>query len=164
MEFTTKDWIVILVPIVLEGLVFFVFQAYFNEKMRRFEKKLDVKDNVINTFLSKIMFIRLEYENIFNRGEEVPNDEIQDFFNLINPTFHFFQANECDLEKFKKEYQNFYDSWFVLIKIWNNYVGSEQNPESVLGKSLMLQLEECKQATDTLIYQIRNKGFLGNKL
>lgn len=159
MDFTTKDWIIILVPVILEGIVFFIFQAYFNKKLARFEKKMEVKDDVVHSFLEKIMYIRLEYENIFNRGEEVSNDDIKNFFELINPTYHYFQANKHDLEKFKNEYNDFYNSWFVLIDIWNNYVASEQNPKSDLGKSLESQLSVCSQSTDTLINKIRNKGF-----
>ncbi len=154
-----KDWIVMLIPLILECVVFFVFQTYFNRKLARLEKKMGLKDNVVYSFLEQIRHIRLEYENIFNRGEAVSNDEIKNFFELINPTFHFFQANRRDLEKFEKDYNCFYHSWVELVDIWNEYARSEQNPSSELGRGLESQLEICKSTTDDLVNKIRNKGF-----
>ncbi len=156
MEFETKDWIIMLVPVVLEGIVIFIFQKLFN---RSIDKKFAFKDNIIYSFFGQIKDIQTEYQYIFNSQKEVSNEDIQKFIDRINPTYLYFQKNLRDLKKFKNEYYNFYFSWIKLVEIWNIYVESEQNPESKLGKELTHQLEVCESATTTLVNKIRNKEF-----
>lgn len=88
MDLTTKDWIVMLVPVILEGFIIFIFQTFFN---RSVDKKFAFKENIIYSFLGQIKDIESEYQYIFNSQKEVSNEDIQKFVDRINPTYLYFQ-------------------------------------------------------------------------
>lgn len=157
MEFTIKDWIIMLVPVILEGIVFFIFQAYFNKKLRSFEKKIKIKEDVIHTFLGKIMRIQLEYQYIFNSKKLISENEIQPFLDILNDLRVYYLANERDLNKFKLEFEDFYNTWVDFVGFWNNH--NKKDIDDVFRRRIHHQLKVCEINANALIDKIRNKGF-----
>lgn len=157
MEFETKDWIIMLVPVVLECIVFFIFQTYLNMILKRFEKKIGIKDNVISTYLQNLMSIKLMYQCTFNNGKIVSETNIQLFLNMLNDLRDYYLANINDLSKFKDEYEDFHNSWMTFVDFWNKNNGKLIDNE--FKNNIENQLKICEKNIDILISKIRNKGF-----
>lgn len=49
-----KDWIVLLVPIICNGFIVFVFQKILGKKIERQSKRQDIRDDVLKRFWNKL--------------------------------------------------------------------------------------------------------------
>ena len=45
-----KDWIILLVPIICNGIIVFVFQKILSRKIERQSKRQDIRDDVLKKF------------------------------------------------------------------------------------------------------------------
>ena len=51
---STKDWIVLLVPIICNGIIVFAFQKILSKKIERYNKRQDIRDDILKQFWNKL--------------------------------------------------------------------------------------------------------------
>ncbi len=53
-----KDWIILVVPIICNGIIIFVFQKILSKKIERQSKRQDIRDDVLKKFWNKTTRIK----------------------------------------------------------------------------------------------------------
>ena len=71
---TQKDWVVLIVPILANGLVLYLLQLYFQSKFKRSERKDEVKQKINNQFFSLLLDIKTNFRTLGRCLMSSPDD------------------------------------------------------------------------------------------
>lgn len=114
----TKDWILLLTPIVCDGILIFLFQNILNSKLDHLNKRNSLRDETLQLFWKKLqdlnnIFIQFNL-NIMQNPNTLP-DELKKIENAIFVLIQFYDTNQYDLSIFSKEFDKFKKSWEQFI-------------------------------------------------
>ncbi len=119
----TKDWIIMLVPIVINGFLIFIFQSTYTKHLRKTERE--------NMFLNdtlRILYDKLQNLNtgIFEVAVKEQNFElleksVQNTEELMLDLMAFQKGNYFQLSKFDKFFEKLNNDWKASVKIWDDF-------------------------------------------
>ncbi|MBE6816018.1 MAG: hypothetical protein E7522_11300 [Ruminococcaceae bacterium] len=128
----TKDWIIMLVPILINGVFLFVFQQVMTQKIKKTEKKTDYRQGVLTEFLSLMQSV---YDNIKNIAWALkPNsDDFAEHWNSfvlqIQNINSFYNTHKPTLSSLEKPYEKCIEGYKRLDWILSKYVAENNGSE-----------------------------------
>ncbi len=69
-----KDWILLFVPIIANGVLLYIIQSYFNQKMKQNEHKNEIKQNINNAFFTMLIDSKANFRNLGHCLNDSPKD------------------------------------------------------------------------------------------
>ena len=150
----TKDWILLLFPIIANGVILYFIQLYFNQKAKRNEHKNEIKQNINNTFFTMLIESKENFRNlghclIDDPGNiELFNQNLFKFNIGIRKTLDYYN----DYTFYLKDYSN---SVKCFETLYNNYVEFGRN-HPILNEESRSKLQEFINELFDLICEIAN--------
>lgn len=153
-----KDWIVLFVPIICNGIIVFVFQKMLGKKIERQSKRQDIRDDVLKRFWNKLQELNdtfIQTNIAVMRDPKVSGNSLGIFQSVILDIIQYYDTNEFDLKVFAEEYNDFRSCWIDFENTYRSYVGKQLNHEmqKLLGEKLQL----VKEKNQVLISKVRKK-------
>lgn len=147
VKMENKDWILLFIPILFNGIFIFSFQKAINGKIEKTKKRNNLRDEVIFHFWQKFKELNtelLQANDDIQQGRIALEEGLTNIRNQIVEIIKYYDTNSYDLELFKEKFDNWHESWLIFTK--------QTNKESA-GKKLQL----FKDNTVGLINLIREK-------
>ena len=119
---TTKEWILLFIPIIINGVFLFIFQNIISIKFDKQIKKREVKMNVLEPFRNKIteaIFDVNKLKDSMFRQKNI-SKEIKDYVNKIHEVKNLHLAYDNILPSYEKEMYELTSSLDICIEIINN--------------------------------------------
>ncbi len=69
-----KDWVLLLLPILFNGIIIYYIQSYFQTKMKRDEHRSGVKRKISGEFFSLLLEAKSNFRRLGHHLQEKPND------------------------------------------------------------------------------------------
>lgn len=116
---TTKDWILLFVPILCNGILFVIFQKVF---LDRYIRRRLMKEDIIKEFLNKLKsFSDLIIQSGFdsNRDANSVPENVSEMQNRYIDLIKFNTANKYDLTKFSSAFDQFCKNWSMFVDYYN---------------------------------------------
>jgi len=154
----TKDWIMLIIPIVANGFVIFIFQKLFEKRLKEITKRQDIRDKVLYTFWEKLQslndsFIQL---NIQSRNDpSIAENCISIFGPQVFEIARYYDTNKYDLKIFERNFNELQNTWNEFNSIWYSYANKSLTSEMKINLGHKLQL--VKTANLELIDEVRKK-------
>ena len=119
----TKDWIVLFVPIVCNGIFLFLFQFYLK---RYFEKRDRVRIERVKTFQELYTHAESAQTAMCALLHQKQDDNFTELFNRVAEQIHqlkrFYDANEPQLEIFNAKLQEVFSTWDTITTLMQDIV------------------------------------------
>lgn len=102
----TKDWILLFVPIIVNGFVLYFIQLYFNQKVKHNEHKNEIKQNINNTFFKMLIESKDNFRNLGRclidnpENIELVNQNLKKFNIGIRKTLDYYSDYTFYLEDY----------------------------------------------------------------
>ena len=123
---TVKDWIILLVPLVINGVILFVFQQIFLNNQNKSKRRNDYQDKVLEEFLIKLQAFYSTYWSMqltiaFDRfgtadWEPVWNKATEQIQELVL----YFRAHPASLKKLQIKFDRCVNHWQMMIDLFAN--------------------------------------------
>lgn len=155
---TKIDWIIVLVPVIVEGFFLYIFQKSIDKKLDRMGKRDELRDKVLISFWDRMQKVNdaLISANIasIRDGNSLERNLLM-IRDGVFSTVQFYDTNQYDLKIFEKEYTTWNTSWndFALTLSQNANSSLTVSMQEQLGKKLQI----FKENTGKLIAVIRDK-------
>ncbi|MBQ9347246.1 MAG: hypothetical protein IJT94_07915 [Oscillibacter sp.] len=152
-----KDWITLIVPLVVEGILFYFFHVYYDRRLTRIERGEEDRLKVLMDFKDKIQKFRDDTVTTFQTDLSggPSHENIQNLINQLLPLQVYFEAKSNDLHIFAKEFAEFQKPWQDFVELNNSHAGERNTPE------IAQQVEEyviaANIAADRLMQSIRKQ-------
>ena len=118
-----KDWIVLFVPIVCNGIFLFLFQFYLK---RYFEKRDRVRSERVKTFQGLYTRTESAQTAMYALLHQKQDDNFTNLFNCVAEQIHqlkrFYDANEPQLEMFNANLQGIFSIWDMITTLMQDIV------------------------------------------
>lgn len=153
-----KDWIILVVPIICNGIIIFVFQKILSKKIERQSKRQDIRDDVLKKFWNKLQGLNdtfIQMNIAVMRDSKVVGNWLNICQNVIWDIIQYYDTNEFDLKVFAEEYNDFRNSWINFENTCRNYAGKRRNCE--MQEQLGKKLQMVKEKNQVLISKVRKK-------
>lgn len=116
-----KDWIILILPIISNGIILVVFQKLIVDK---YIKHRLLKDEIVKSFMDKLkelleLMIQSNFDSMIDENSE--NDNIAKIQSKIVDIVKYYYTNNYDLKKFNKEFETFNNNWMIFQKTCNIY-------------------------------------------
>lgn len=151
-----KDWLLLIVPIVSNGIILYFFQ-------RCFEKRQDLRNDVIKVFWNKLQelndaFIQANIETMKTEELEkskIVNKNLMIIQEFILELIKYYDTNQYDLKVFAIFFNDLQKKWQDFQDTCNEYrpVNIDDEIKLKLGEKLQL----VKEANQKLINEVRDK-------
>lgn len=117
----TKDWIILILPIISNGIILVIFQKLIVDK---YIKHRLLKDEIVKSFMDKLkelleLMIQSNFDSVID-GDSV-NDNIAKMQSKIVDIVKYYYTNNYDLKKFNIEFETFNNNWMIFQKTCNIY-------------------------------------------
>lgn len=153
---TTKDWILLLVPIFCNGVFFVILQKVFLDKYIRHRL---MKESIIKEFLDKLKSLSdLMIQSNFDSRSN--SDSISESITEIQKRYvdlvKFTAANTYDLKKFNADFNQLCTQWDLFVCYYNKFMLDKNKTIEqcqVLGK----KLQDIFDLLQKLISKVRKK-------
>ena len=153
---TTKDWILLLVPIILNGVVLVIFQKFVIDK---YLKHRMLKDEIVKAFLDmlKEMIAHIIQSNFDSMvaGDSV-NDNVLIMQKKMVEIVKYYHTNNYDLKKFQKEFDSFNESWMSFQNARNEY-DSKSSVNMRMREDLGAKIQSVFDSLNALIEKVRKR-------
>lgn len=154
----TKDWILLILPIIANGIMVFTFQKVITIKIEKFNKKSSIRDEVIILFWKKLQCLNEVFIQTNISVRTSPNTLAKELEKIKNSVFEivqYYDTNKYDLKIYSDEYK----CW---EKSWNKFVGtlaefSNLTLTKEMQMRLVFELQSVKEKTQDLINIVRKK-------
>lgn len=153
-----KDWILLLVPIVCNGLLVFVFQKFISNKIDHTNKRNNLRDEIVILFWKKMQELNdvfIQINDSVRRNPEELNLGLETIKNKVIEIIQYYDKNKYDLCIFEKEYLSWENSWNTFTSTLQKYQNTKLERDSAI--ELGSQLQSVKDETQDLIATTRNK-------
>ena len=147
-----KDWILLIIPIIFNGVIVLIIQIIFENKKLKREVKFPYYQN-----LSKLLkevnatFIQ-ENIDVQTKKRDV-NETIIFLENSIVEIIKYYDSNQLYLSKIRPEYQ-------LLLHSWGSFINATKmvsNPLTEIDKmELGVKVQDIKNNLDKLILSLDN--------
>lgn len=139
----TKDWIIMLVPIAINGICLYIFQQILIHKFKKMEKKTDYRQEILREFLRLLQDFYEKFRIIRNVDQSAPQNDI-DFSSAWN-------MSSAQIQKVLIYYDTHQAALISLEKPYNTCIHKYQHMIDVLrdgtiplNEGLMLT-EQCRK-------------------
>lgn len=155
---TKFDWITMLVPIIVEGFLLFIFQKGIEKKLERIEKRNELRDKVLISFWDKMQEVNdtLISANIATMRDA---DSLETNLLMIRDSVlsieQFYDTNKYDLKIFEKDFEKWSKSWNDFTKILLE--SAKRKMTTQMQQQLGNKLQIFKENTSRFIEEIRRK-------
>lgn len=117
----TKDWIILILPIISNGIILVIFQKLIVDK---YIKHRLLKDEIVKSFMDKLkelleLMIQSNFDSVID-GDSV-NDNIAKMQSKIVDIVKYYYTNNYDLKKFNIKFETFNNNWMIFQKTCNIY-------------------------------------------
>lgn len=119
----TKDWIIMFVPIVVNGVGLFVFQQLIMHKFKQIEKKTNYRQEILKEFLHLLKEFYETFRVIRNTGESTSQKKM-DFatsWNLatehIQKVLIYYDSHKATLNSLEKTHNKCIDKYQHMIDV-----------------------------------------------
>lgn len=152
----TKDWILLIVPIVFDGLLLFCIQRIIDGKFKKIEEVRNRRNRTEEKFYSVFEIVKENFVKMCSTmrsqasGDEIENS-MNTFCNSLNVLYGVCQSNNYVLEKHStivKEIMQKYADMIIYIKI---HFGDKQEINTYATQKAG-EIEKCLQELDKLYY------------
>lgn len=119
----TKDWIIMIVPIVVNGICVFIFQQIIKHKFSRMEKRTEYRQIILREFLQMLKDYNEKFWCIRNSDQEVlfGGSDFSDLWNAaaeqIKDVFMYHNAHKAALCGIEEVYEKCIQQYEKLIDI-----------------------------------------------
>lgn len=153
-----KDWIILLVPILANGVLIFIFQKIVSQQIEKMNKREDIKNEVFKRFWSKLQDINDFFIKMNIEGQKQPSSISQNLLNLEElflDLVKYYDTNQFDLKIFEQPFKDLQTKWNDFLVVWSNYTNIQLTTQmqSELGK----KTQAVKDANQALINKVRKK-------
>lgn len=150
----TKDWILLILPIIANGVMVFFFQKVITIKLDRINKKSNIRDEVIILFWKKLQSLNETFiqANIVTKAN--PNklmEELEKIRISVIEIIQYYDTNKYDLNICSSEYKCWEESWNKFTKTLIEF------SDSKLTNKMGVELQNVKDNTQGLINAVRKK-------
>ena len=141
-----KDWILLFVPIVVNGFIIYIFQKIVSTKFERLNKKQGLRDEAILLFWRKLQNLNTVFIQANVSANESPNNlntGLMEMRNNMLDIIEYYDTNIYDLGDFKDEYNCLNTSWndfATVLQSFQNIAPTQQN-QRTLGEKLQIVKE-----------------------
>lgn len=147
-----KDWIQIIIEVIVNGIILVFFAKWLDFKMRKAERKEESHSSVVQDFYNQLVnvnksLIRTNYNVLFNKitDANIIWKMLEDFvLPQVVEVVVLYDTYEYELEKYKIKYDDFINAWSEF---------TQQTTPRELG----IKLEEFKKKTKILINAISKR-------
>ncbi len=153
-----KDWILLLVPVLLNGISVFVFQKIIGNKIDNMKKRDLLRDEIILLFWKKLQELNdtfLETNVKVSRNLQTLNEGLETIRDKVFGLVQYYDKNKYDLNIFEKEYSSWEDSWNTFVSTLVEYNNCELTDEQKI--KLGNQLQCVKDKIQVLIETTRQR-------
>lgn len=156
---STKDWITLILPIFLNGVLIFIFQKILAGKIEHINERNSIRNKVLQLFWEKSqkfndMLIRSNI-NIQQKNSCL-NIELQKIHDEMVLLIQYYDTNSYDLDVVKKEYDALCISWDKFVEALEKYHGNEMLTKD-MKMDLGNKLQAVKDNTKELIKACRDQ-------
>lgn len=117
----SKDWIILLVPIVLNGIILYTIQSYFQSKLKRSEHKDEIKRKINAELFSLLLDAKNNYRALYHCCIDDPQNI--ELFNLNLKKFNLSIRKILDYYDNYSFYLNRYSSNIAQLRsVYDKYV------------------------------------------
>lgn len=153
----TKDWILLIIPIIMNGIIngiiLFVFQKIISLKLKHIEKLNALRDEAFISFLKKLQNfneVLIQVNWTFMRNPDlIYYKELSKINESVHSIIQYYDTNKYDLEIFSKEYND----WNKSLEKFTYTISSTLTPK--MKFELGSNLQDLKNQTQNLIDVIR---------
>ena len=138
---TPKDILIILLPILVEGIVIFMFQLYISRKVDRLDKKIEVKNKIIEEYLFEVRDVCELHQKVLHNGV-ISEAELQTLIDQIGDLYKKYEANKAVLEPCGQAITDYKNAWLRFGMQWNSMYNNSKNMKKDLEES-ELYCSEC---------------------
>lgn len=104
-----KDWVLLLLPILFNGIIIYFIQAYFQTKLKRDEHKHEIKRKISSEFFSLLLEVKNNFRRLGYHLQEKPNDTelfevyLSEFNHSIRKSLDYYGDYKLYLNDFSSE-------------------------------------------------------------
>lgn len=154
----TKDWIILLTPIIFNGFIVVIFKNWLSGKIAEINRKQDIRNDVIKRFWNKLQdlndtFIDVNVNTMHDPTTLVSNLALIE--NTIVELIKYYDSNEFDLNIFSELFNDFQNKWNNFLSLSKQYQGVSLT--SYMQKNLGISLQNVKESNQNLIKEVRSK-------
>ncbi len=154
----TKDWILLIIPIIANGIIVFLFQKYITNKLDHINKRNSIRDEVIILFWKKLqnlneMFIQANVA--VQNNPATLSTELEKIKDGVLSIIQYYDTNKYDLAIYSKEYNEWESTWNKFSSTIIAFSHSTLNTQMQL--QLGNELQDVKTKTQELIDVTRKK-------
>ena len=151
----TKDWIILILPIISNGIILVVFQKLIVDK---YIKHRLLKDEIVKSFMDKLkelleLMIQSNFDSMIDENSE--NDNIAKMQSKIVDIVKYYYTNNYDLKKFNKEFETFNNNWMIFQKTCNIYALQDFTMEKKMD--LGNKMQSVFDSLQELVIVVRKK-------
>lgn len=153
-----KDWILLILPIILNGIFIFAFQKTITVKLEQISKKNSIRDNVVMCFYEKVQNLN---DTLIQANISVSNSpdslftELKNIHESVLEIVRYYDNNKYDLDIFENEFDFWEKSWNTFVATMQRYSNCALTPD--MQRELGIQLQGVKGQTQSLMKTIREK-------
>ncbi len=104
-----KDWVLLLIPILFNGIIIYFIQAYFQRKLKQDEHKHEIKRKINNKFFSLLLEVKNNFRRLGYLLQENPNytklfeEYLSEFNQSIRKSLDYYGDYKLYLNDFSSE-------------------------------------------------------------
>ena len=154
----TKDWILLGVPILANGIIVFIFQKFITIKLERLTKKSNIRDEIIILIWKKLQYLNevMIHANIVIRSNpDMLAIELEKIKEAVIDIIQYYDTNRYDLDIISGKYNDWEASWNKFTSTLKEFSSSELTNEK--QQRLGSELQSVKENTLNLIQATRSK-------
>lgn len=150
-----KDWIILILPIISNGIILVIFQKLIVDK---YIKHRLLKDEIVKSFMDKLkelleLMIQTNFDSMVD-GDSVNNNIVRLQSKIVD-IVKFYYTNNYDLKKFNKEFEIFNNNWMTFQTTCNIYALQDLTMEK--KKDLGNKIQSVFDSLQKLINVVRKK-------
>ena len=153
-----KDWIILIVPIISNGILITLFQTILNRKIERKNKRQKLRDQTFMLFLEHVQKLNDIFITANADAQQNPNSlsiNLSIMQNQVLVIVTYYNTNKFDLDIFSSMFISFINKWQDFINTYKSYSNTSLTKcmQDELGNKLQLAMNENQE----LINEIRKK-------
>ena len=151
-----KDWILLIIPVILNGGLIFIFQNIIKIRIEKLTKKNLLKDEIILEFFKELQKLNKLFIDVNIEAQKNPESiplGLTKIENLIVYIIQIYDTNIFDLKQFENEYNSFNNAWNEFIKTYIELTGKILTNQD--RKNLGEKIQTVKDMLKKLIIKVR---------
>lgn len=155
---TIKDWILLVVPILANGILVFIFQKVITANLEHFHDRETIRSEVIKAFWRKLQNLNDTFiqANInISRNPATLSQELENIRTSVLEIIGYYDSNQYDLKIYDKKYRQWEQDWNQCNSTIMSFRGMSLTHDQ--QSRLANELQTVKTRTQELIDAVRKK-------